>query len=537
MATAGLSSFNALTAMHSRIIVASFIVLALLLRGPAMYLQPGSADEWCYAVPGLAILSTGIPQLPHVPARNPESVYYWADQALYSEPPIYFYVQALFYSMLPVCYGTARLVSMLAGIMAAILLFHINRHSGGSRLAGLLAAGMFLFSRWFYFPAMSARPDFLCVAFGLAAVYCLLRWRESTKVKWLISTGILIGLGGLTHAFAVVYAVQLAVWSMLISKGSWRLYSPAVLTLTTLAVMAIWLPLIAMYPNIFWTQFSNQYITAHQESPLFRIFHPQSLFWYHWFGPAGMLDHIGPIQSSLVFIPLIYWTVRSSWQNDPLRPICWLVISSIFVTTILVGPGHRVIGYWSFAAGLMFIGTARLFELIYRRLAENFTNPRGQGLLKPAFLLACIAIMLPGSGLKAGFVYLANLGRIEFNAPAFGRRLAESFPSDTTIAVGYEFTLDFIVAGRKTYITETAPFYFPLEEFPCDYLVVSRDGLAAGFPEFLPTAFLRSEGIKDNRFACYAEVYSIRSSPRKVDIGSAATSNPTTRVSSIVASR
>ena len=54
----------------------------LALRGPVMYHQPGGYDEDFYAVPGLTILQSGIPRLPHVPARNPESVFYHGDTAL-----------------------------------------------------------------------------------------------------------------------------------------------------------------------------------------------------------------------------------------------------------------------------------------------------------------------------------------------------------------------------------------------------------------------------------------------------------------------
>ncbi len=76
-----------------------------------MYRQPGGQDEDCYAVPGWTFLKEGIPRLPHIPARNPESVFYRAEEAIYCEPPFYFCFQSLFYALFPVCYGTARLSS------------------------------------------------------------------------------------------------------------------------------------------------------------------------------------------------------------------------------------------------------------------------------------------------------------------------------------------------------------------------------------------------------------------------------------------
>ena len=79
-----------------------------------MYRQPGGQDEDYYAVPGLMCLRTGIPSLPHVPALNQESVFFRADKAIFAEPPLYFYLQAVFYAVLPDVYGTARLATAVS---------------------------------------------------------------------------------------------------------------------------------------------------------------------------------------------------------------------------------------------------------------------------------------------------------------------------------------------------------------------------------------------------------------------------------------
>src|SRR5688572_5310104 len=94
--------------------LAVIALIFLVVRAPVMYHQPGGYDEDFYSVPGLTILDSGLPRLPHVPARNPESVFLHADQVLYSEPPLYFYLQAMLYSLLPDVYGTARLTSAIA---------------------------------------------------------------------------------------------------------------------------------------------------------------------------------------------------------------------------------------------------------------------------------------------------------------------------------------------------------------------------------------------------------------------------------------
>ena len=75
--------------------------LFLLWRFPTMWCQPGGQDEECYAVPGLTILTSGRPQMPQLPVRDTRSVFYRSDDAVYLEPPFFFYFQSLFYAVLP----------------------------------------------------------------------------------------------------------------------------------------------------------------------------------------------------------------------------------------------------------------------------------------------------------------------------------------------------------------------------------------------------------------------------------------------------
>ena len=44
-------------------------------------------------------------------------MFFHADEILFAEPPLYFYLQAPLYLILPVTYGTARLLSAAASVL------------------------------------------------------------------------------------------------------------------------------------------------------------------------------------------------------------------------------------------------------------------------------------------------------------------------------------------------------------------------------------------------------------------------------------
>src|SRR5688572_11190334 len=110
---------------------------------------------------------------------------------------------------------------------------------------------LFMLSRWFYFPAISARPDILCSAFGVMAILATLSWIQTRKRRWLIASGIAIGLGGLTHPFALAYAVQMAAWVFLSGRGRERVIAPLMLAAVSLLTASLWLVLIVQAPEIF----------------------------------------------------------------------------------------------------------------------------------------------------------------------------------------------------------------------------------------------------------------------------------------------
>jgi 4-amino-4-deoxy-L-arabinose transferase-like glycosyltransferase len=488
-------------------LLALVVVAFLAIRLPVMYLDPGGEDEDTYAVPGLTILKTGIPQLPHVPARNLDSVFYFADKVMFTEPPLTFYFQALFFMVLPHEYGTARLFSGVCGILILGLMASLFRQALRDPAAILIAVAMFSLSRWFFFAACRARPDILCALWGLAAIWATFRWRETARIQWLPISGLLIGLGGLSHPFAIVYAVQIAVWVALESRGWRRLANPLLVAACSLLVVSLWLPLILSHFEIFKVQLANQLFRGHDQSLFERLLFPWTSLRYH-----GLLmwDYNGVWQNLLVSAPLLAATVVS-WKtgNSALRILCGLAWTSIYLMAACTGSHHPVVGYWVYPAGLTFVGVGWAIQSLNETLP-----PRGQpGHWKRFAVAAALLLsMAPGSGIRTTLAHLQHWNDINYNAPRFVKKIIASLPADARFTVDTQFGLDFVVSGRKTTLGQTLPLYFRAEQFPYDYLIVSRYGKTIDIADDLCGELIRTEGNFEDIFACYAEIY--RPSPQ-----------------------
>lgn len=502
--------------------IVGLALLFLVLRVPVMYLQPGGQDEDCYSVPGWTILQTGLPQLPHVPARNPESVYYGADKVLYSEPPLYFYLQALFYALLPDSYGTARLSAACSGLLAAIMMVRIGLRTQLSVQACVWAFGLLIFSRWFYFPATSARPDILCTALGLIAIDCMISWQKNPQRRWLVASGVAIGFGGLTHPFALVYAAQLAVWTLARSRGWARIGNPLLLAAISILIAALWVPLILLDTDSFLIQFRNQFLGDHGEPLSTRFLFPWKSIDYHWFSPVGMISHLGWWQSAIALIPLIVYTIRGSLQRQAWVPLAWMALSSLYIMSCLVGPHHPVLGYWSYTACLAFLFSGQAIDDTIAWISRSLSwKSQGRALVTACMIVLVTLSYIPGAGLRTLIAHLQHRGSIEYDVSKFNRMLTEQIPEDAIVAVDTQLLLEFVLAKKKTLIATTLPMYFRLDQVEYDYVFISRFGIDTQLASRLSVELVQTFGNREDRFACYAELYR-----RKKDTASPTLASP-----------
>jgi 4-amino-4-deoxy-L-arabinose transferase-like glycosyltransferase len=412
---------------------------------------------------------------------------------------LYFYVQSLFYLALPVTYGAARLPSALATLVVLVMVYRLARRWTGSTSASLWAAGLFSISRWLYYPATLARPDILCTMFGLCAIGAVCRWQDTGSKHWLAGSGVCIGLGGLTHPFAIVYALQIAVWLALSARGWRRLTEPLLVAATAIAVFALWVPLILVDPELFAIQFHNQFVRA-DDGAFSWLMQPAASFEHHL---RWQLIFFNWWQCVLVAVPMVVATFAA--RDRRLKTACHLAWSAYLLLAAVVGTHHTVPGYYAYPAALGFICTGWMID----RIDLALTTHGGRFAIGVRMLTAgaLLAAMVPGSGGRLFLAAVRHWGDVNYNSPEFARRLVQAIPSDAVCLVDGEYVLDFVAAGRKTLGVPRVALYLNAEDHRYDYLVLGRSGIYDRAAAKYCGEFQYSEGIAADDIACYAEVF------------------------------
>ena len=122
--------------------------------------------------------------------------------------------------------------------------------------------------------------------------------------------------------------------------------------------------------------------------------------------------------------------------------------------------------------------------------------------------------MLPGSGLRTLVTHLQHWHDINYDSPRFARQLMADLSPTAVCGVDTQFVLDFYAAGRPTLLAQMNPLYFRMDQFDYDYLIVSRYGTDSRIAEQLNARLLRTTGLRDDKFACYAAIYESRPASR-----------------------
>lgn len=154
----------------------------LLLRASLLAANRFHPDEALYSTWGLLIATGRDPTLSTVPL---------------DKPPLFFYVQALFFMIFGQGEAAARLPNLCASVAAIGLLYALAARLYGRRTAAL-AAGLLACSPFDIQYAPTAFTDPLMVALGLGACLCAAH-------ECLLGAGILLGLATLTKPTALLF--------------------------------------------------------------------------------------------------------------------------------------------------------------------------------------------------------------------------------------------------------------------------------------------------------------------------------------------
>lgn len=483
-------------------ILAAIIGTMLVLRFPTILFTSGMLDEEFFAVPGWTIVKEGIPRIPFLHENDPAAYFYHADVAMFALPPAYFYWQAAVFAVLGPGYAEARMASMAWGIAAILLVYALGKKWHGSARVGLVAAAAFAFSRMFLFTATIARPDMMCGAVCLASLWSMTRFSETRRWRWSAAAGALAGLGLLTHPFAIIACLQIGVWAVLIRQTvARRLLTAAVVTASALAVFSLWGLLIVQYPDEFQRQFFNNVLNRSGPGLLSRVAWP----WPSIVSQAILFNEfVTPWQSALLAGGVLVTTLADFRSPDPSRrralALAW---SGIVLLVVFVGV-HQNKLYWIYPGALMCICVARAVEVFTERAASVL--PNYSRLLRAAAVTCALLMLAPGGGLRWWLWCLEHRKEGNHRHREFAAQLIESLPSDAAFLVDRSYVFDFYLAGRNTTLITHDP-NFSATLHPYDLLVVSRFGLDYGLPFRAGGRFVRSFGMKEELFSCYAEVH------------------------------
>ncbi len=492
----------------ARLVLVVIIGCFLLVRVPLVLRQTGGLDEDFYAPPGWTVMREGIPRIPTIPQRDPGNGFYRADECLYAMPPASFYWQAMFFLVCRAEYPTARLASIAAAVLALWAVTACGQRMSLGTMASLCGTGLFSLSRPLYFPAITARPDMLCAVLGLTAILATLQWRRTALSRWLWIAGALLGLAGLTHPIAIVPAIQVGVWVFVAGpRGRGRWIAFGAVMLSSLLIFSLWLPLILRDPEAFRLQFTNNILGPTGPGLLQRAVWPWAVFMHH----GRMLwEHAGPLQLGIMGagvattgIAALRGRSDAGERRGPASGLLFsLAISAVYLLCVFEG-FHTNRAYWCYPAALLFLCVGCSMAHLERACRGSL----GRRALLWSSCILLLAAMVPGSGFRNVATHLRHWDNVNYDGPRFAQMLIEQIPADSRCTVDTEFSFDFLVSGRPTIMLKIESIYLDARDYPADYVVVSRHSLRSGAAAKMAGEHVGTYGLRNDEFACYAEVY------------------------------
>jgi 4-amino-4-deoxy-L-arabinose transferase-like glycosyltransferase len=129
---------------------------------------------------------------------------------LINQPPIGFYIDAVFLRAFGLSYTTGVSVITLFGVGCVFVLYKLGKTFYGER-TGLLAAGIFALTPWHVALSRSFLIDTQCLFFSLLSLLVGIWAIRKASLKLTLASGILFGVALLTKLFAIFTLIPLAV--------------------------------------------------------------------------------------------------------------------------------------------------------------------------------------------------------------------------------------------------------------------------------------------------------------------------------------
>jgi hypothetical protein len=478
-------------------------------------------DEHWFAVPGWTVAREGIPRMPYVPVEDKASVFYHAQHVLFALPPAFFYLQGPFFAVLEATYTTARWPSWVAGMIVLWVLERILARLGVTfkiRLPILAICGL---SRPFFFAWTNSRPDMLCAACGITAMYFGLRYWQSPTWSLAALAGLFVGLGLFSHPFAIVFVFQFSFLVLVLAKppqvtprptGATKIFgwNPGVWSSRLIALclagtcaaiaLALWIPLILVDSEVFWIQFSNNVLSRSGPGLHHRIVWPGSSIAHQ----SNMFYlRNGAIQSTLCVCMLAagaWMLVRRRRQQEVYASALMLV--GVYFHIVSVG-FHVLMDYWCYTWCWIMIVLALTLQSLSDAV-ERLTWQRG---VVPGIVCIILLFLVPGSGVRATWTYATRSHELAYNRSAFCQHVMSRLPVDAKLLVASDYVFEFEASGRNCVIAYKLERYLDASDLDFDYWVASRSNSLEQLPQSIGCQKLWSQGDWNDSLSCYVDVY------------------------------
>jgi 4-amino-4-deoxy-L-arabinose transferase-like glycosyltransferase len=190
-----------------------------------------------------------------------------------NQPPLGFYIGALFLRFFGSSYAVAVTVPTLFGAGCIFLLYEIGRVLYGKQ-TGLFAAALFASTPWHIVLSRSFLIDAQCLFFSLLYLLVGIYATKKNSAKLLLLSGVFFGVAFLTKAFAVFMLVPLAIFYFYAGpRNLWRTFMGILFFVPALIFIFLWYEVIST--RGFFAAFThddfNFFITGAAPSPFFVV--------------------------------------------------------------------------------------------------------------------------------------------------------------------------------------------------------------------------------------------------------------------------
>ncbi|HOX41489.1 MAG TPA: glycosyltransferase family 39 protein [bacterium] len=240
------------------------------------------------------------------------------------------------------------IVSHLAFIGGAILLFRLTTKVTNDIIAGILAALIFIINpNMIYMQAIPMTESLLLFLF-IASTYSFVTWQKSQDFRYLALSALFIFLSTLTRYDGWMLLLQMGIIVLLVSyrAGKWKKLEGNIVLFGTLALFGVILWLVWNY-LIFGDAlyFANGPFSAKSQQMVFeregRLFSKGNLPYSAYIYGLAVLKNNGVFVTALATLGLVAYFIRKRFSNDFLAAT--LLLSPFVFNVAALFFGHSII--------------------------------------------------------------------------------------------------------------------------------------------------------------------------------------------------